>query len=250
MSKLQGKVAVITGGNSGIGLATAKLFHQEGASVVITGRNQATLNTAVSTIGTDTLAIQADMANLPAIDALFEQVRERYGRIDVLFLNAGIAKFVPLEGVTEAIYDEMMDINLKGVYFSVQKALPLLAEGTSIILNTSVVNQMGAPTASVYAASKAGIRSLARTLSAELAERKIRVNALSPGPVDTPIFDKLALPADAVQGMREGFRQMVPMQRFGTANEIAQAALFLASPESSSFILGSELVVDGGMSQL
>lgn len=250
MSKLQGKVAVITGGNSGIGLATAKLFHQEGASVVITGRNQATLNTAVSTIGTDTLAIQADMANLPAIDALFEQVRERYGRIDVLFLNAGIAKFVPLEGVTEAIYDEMMDINLKGVYFSVQKALPLLAEGASIILNTSVVNQMGAPTASVYAASKAGIRSLARTLSAELAERKIRVNALSPGPVDTPIFDKLALPADAVQGMREGFRQMVPMQRFGTANEIAQAALFLASPESSSFILGSELVVDGGMSQL
>lgn len=249
MHKLQGKVALITGGSSGIGLASAKLFHQEGAAVIITGRNQERLDTAVREIGDGAVGFRSDATNLSTIDDLFTNIQKQFGKVDVLFLNAGIARFLPIEAMTEAGFDQIMNTNVKGLYFSVQKALPLLNSGSSIILTTSVANQSGMLNSSVYGASKAAVRSLARTLSRELVERGIRVNALSPGPIDTPIFDTFGLPAEAVHEVKSNFEVTIPMKRLGNSNEIAQAALFLASPDSS-FILGSELVVDGGISQL
>ena len=249
MNKLQGKVALITGGSSGIGLATAKLFYEEGATVIITGRNQSRLDEAIQGIGIDSIGIQSDTAQLSEIESLFGRIQDQYGRIDVLFLNAGIARFQPIETITEADYDQIMDTNLKGLYFSIQKALPLFNPGASIILTTSVTNQKGMPNSSVYSASKAAVRSLARTLSAELVERGIRVNALSPGPVDTPIFDTMGLPAEMIQQVKSNFEATTPMNRMGSPDEIAKAALFLAA-QDASFMLGSELVVDGGISQL
>ncbi len=249
MNKLQGKVALITGGSSGIGLATAELFHQEGATVIITGRNQERLDTAVHKVGNRAVGFRSDTTNLSNIDELFTNVHEQFGKIDILFLNAGVARFLPIEAMTEEGYDQIMNTNVKGLYFSVQKALPLLNSGSSIILTTSVANQSGVLNGSVYGASKAAVRSLARTLSRELIERGIRVNALSPGPVDTPIFDTFGLPAEAVREVKSNFETTIPMKRLGKSDEIAQAALFLAAPESS-FVLGFELVVDGGMSQL
>ena len=249
MGKLDGKVAVITGGNSGIGLATAQLFHEEGATVVITGRDEAKLKTAVSTIGERAVGVKSDTAVLQDIEDLFASVADQFGKIDVLFLNAGVARFAPVPAVTEEFFDQIFDINVKGLYFAVQKALPLLNPHASIILTTSVANQKGSATMSVYAASKAAVRSFARTLSAELVEQGIRVNALSPGPIETPIFDRLGLPQEAVDGVKEGFTASVPMKRLGSSDEVARAALFLASRDSS-YVLGSELMVDGGMSQL
>jgi NAD(P)-dependent dehydrogenase (short-subunit alcohol dehydrogenase family) len=249
MDKLKGKIAVITGGNSGIGLATAKEFVAQGAKVVISGRDQKTLDDAIRELGREVIAVRADVSKLPDIDKLFTTVRGKFGRIDVLFVNAGIGKFAPFEAVTEEFYDAIIDINLKGAYFTIQKALPLLADGASIVLNTSINAHIGMANTSVYAASKAALLSLARTLSAELVGRNIRVNAISPGPVTTPIFGRLGLPAEALEQLSRDVVANVPMKRFGRPEEIAKTALFLASSDSS-FLLGSEIVADGGMSQL
>jgi NAD(P)-dependent dehydrogenase (short-subunit alcohol dehydrogenase family) len=249
MGRLKGKVAVITGGNSGIGLATAREFAEQGAKVVISGRDQKTLTEVARELGPDALVVRADVAHLADIDKLFAAVRAKFGRIDVLFVNAGIGKFSPLEAVTEEFYDAILDVNLKGAFFTIQKALPLLADGASIVLNTSINAHIGMPNSSVYAASKAGLLSLARTLSAELVGRNIRVNAISPGPVTTPIYGRLGLPTDVLEQTRQNIVSQVPMKRFGRPEEIAKTALFLASSDSS-FLLGSEIVVDGGMSQL
>ncbi len=247
--KLAGKVALITGGNSGIGLATAKLFQAEGANVVITGRRQDAVEAAVKEIGGNTIGIVSDTGNLDDIQALYEKVKEQYGKIDVLFLNAGVATFEPLAEVDEATFDNMVNVNFKGPFFNVQKALPLLTEGSSVIITTSVADQKGFEATSVYSATKAAVRSLARTLSAELLEHKIRFNAIAPGPIDTPIFDKLGVPPEAVQEVKEGFASQIPMKRMGSSDDIAKAALFLAS-DDSSFIMGIDLTVDGGMAHL
>jgi NAD(P)-dependent dehydrogenase (short-subunit alcohol dehydrogenase family) len=249
MDKLKGKVAVITGGNSGIGLATAKEFAEQGAQVVVSGRDQKTLDAAAKELGPDVLVVRADVAKLADIDKLYAAVRAKFGRIDVLFVNAGIGKFAPLEAVTEELYDAVLDINLKGAYFTIQKALPLLADGASIVLNTSINAHIGMPNTSVYAASKAALLSLARTLSAELVGRNIRVNAISPGPVSTPILGRLGLTPEVLEQTRQSIESQVPMKRFGRPEEIAKTALFLASSDSS-FLLGTEIVADGGMSQL
>lgn len=240
--KLEGKVAVVTGGNSGIGLATAKEFAREGARVVITGRDAGTLAEAAREIGGGVLALRSDASSLADIDALFEAVGERFGRVDVLFVNAGIAQFAPLEETTEELFDRTMDINFKGAYFTVKKALPLLADGASVVLNTSVVAHIGFPNSSVYSASKAALLSLVRTLSADLAGRGIRVNAVSPGPIETPIFGRSGLPAEA----KEGFSEQVPLKRLGRPEEIAKTVLFLASSDSS-FLVGTEIIADGGV---
>jgi NAD(P)-dependent dehydrogenase (short-subunit alcohol dehydrogenase family) len=248
--KLKGKVAVITGGNSGIGLATAKEFVAQGAEVVISGRDEKTLEEAAKELGGKALAVRADIGRLDEIDGLFATVKAKFGRIDVLFVNAGVGKFVPLEAMTEEIYDSILDINLKGAFFTIQKALPLLADGASIVLNTSIAAHIGRPIGtSVYSASKAALLSLARTLSAELVGRNIRVNAISPGPVTTPIFGRLGLPTEALEQLRHDVEAQMPLKRFGRPEEIAKTALFLASSDSS-FLLGSEIVADGGMSQL
>jgi NAD(P)-dependent dehydrogenase (short-subunit alcohol dehydrogenase family) len=249
MGKLEGKVAVITGGNSGIGLATAKEFAAQGAKVVISGRDQETLDKALSELGADALAVRADVARLGEIDKLFAAVKKKFGRVDVLFVNAGIGKFSPFEEVTEALYDETLEVNLKGAFFTIQKALPLLAEGASIVLNTSINAHIGMPNSSVYSASKAALLSLARTLSAELVGRNVRVNAISPGPVTTPILARMGMPAEVLEQTRRSLASQVPMKRFGRPEEIAKTALFLASSDSS-FLLGTEIIADGGMTQL
>lgn len=247
MGKLEGKVAVVTGGNSGIGLATAKEFRREGARVVITGRDARTLAEAAREIGGDVLALRSDASSLSDIDGLFDAVRERYGRVDVLFVNAGVGKFAPVEETDEELFDQIMDINFKGAYFTVKKALPLLNDGASVILNTSVVAHVGFPNSSVYSASKAALLSLVRTLSADLVGRGVRVNAVSPGPVETPIFGKMGLPTEAVDETKRGFSAQVPLKRFGRPEEIAKAVLFLASSDSS-FLVGTEILADGGVS--
>jgi NAD(P)-dependent dehydrogenase (short-subunit alcohol dehydrogenase family) len=249
MDKLKGKIAVITGGNSGIGLATAKEFAAQGAQVVISGRDQKTLDEAAKALGPDALVVRADIARLADIDKLFAAVKAKFGRIDVLFVNAGIGKFAPLEAVSEEFYDAILDVNLKGSYFTIQKALPLLADGASIVLNTSINANIGMANTSVYAASKAALLSLARTLSAELVGRNIRVNAISPGPVTTPILGRTGMPPEALEQTLQAIVSQVPMKRFGRPEEIAKTALFLASSDSS-FLLGTEIVADGGMSQL
>ncbi len=247
--KLAGKVAVITGGNSGIGLATAKLFQTEGATVVITGRRKEAVEAAVKEIGGNSIGFTSDTANLNAIRELYRDVNERVGKIDVLFLNAGVAKFGPVDSVDEATFDDMVNVNFKGLFFNVQYALPVLNDNASIILTTTMADRKGYPNTSVYSATKAAVRSLARTLSAELVGRGIRVNAVSPGPIETPIFGKLGVPEEGIPGLKEGFKDVVPMKRFGSADEIAKPALFLAS-DDSSFVLGVELMVDGGTAQL
>jgi NAD(P)-dependent dehydrogenase (short-subunit alcohol dehydrogenase family) len=249
MSKLNGKVVVITGGNSGIGLGTARAFVREGARVAIMGRDRATLDAALRELGGAAISVQGDVSKLEDLDRLYDAVRRQLGQVDVLFVNAGVGEMRSLDAVDETHFDRLFSINVRGAYFTIQKALPLLNDGAAIVLNTSIANSQGHATMSVYSATKAALRSLARTLSAELVERRIRVNAISPGPIDTPIFDRLGLPAESRNDIAEAFRAQVPMKRFGTTEEIASAVLFLASDESS-FILGHELVVDGGMSQL
>jgi len=249
MKALEGKVAVITGGSSGIGLATAKLFQHAGAKVAISGRSQQSLEQAVKELGPGTVAVRSDVSKLGDLDRLFAVVTEKLGRIDVLFANAGIAKFAPVTDVSEDVYDETFDINVKGVFFTVQKAIPFLNDNASVILNTSFVNQAGVPTTSVYAASKAAVRSLARSISSELAGRGIRVNVVSPGPISTPIYTKLGLPKEAVDAFAANIVSQVPLRRFGNPEEVAQTALFLAS-SASSYITGVELNVDGGLGQV
>ena len=249
MKKLEGKVAVITGGNSGIGQAIAQTFSDEGAQVAIFGRNTQTLNETKNLIGNGTLAVQGDVTNLEDIDRLYEEVTSQHGKIDVLVVNAGIAKVSPLADTTEAFFDQTSNINFKGAFFTVQKAVQHLNDGASIILVSSIVNVKGFPGFSVYAATKAAVRSLGRSFSAELAPRGIRVNTLSPGPIETPIFGKMELPEEALEGMAKGMTQQVPLGRFGKPDEMAKAALFLAS-DDSSFVLGAELAADGGIAQV
>ncbi len=238
-------VVLVTGGNSGIGLASAVAFAREGAHVVVTGRDPKTLEAARREIGEGTLALQSDAQDLSAQAQLVERVRAEHGRIDVLCVNAGIGHFVPVAEVTEQIWDQMMGVNLKGPYFLIQKALPLMGRGASIVLTSSIGHCKGLAGNSVYAASKAGLRSLARNLGAELVGRGIRVNCVSPGPIDTPIITRSGIPEGKLAGMREMIRRNVPMQRFGSSEECAAAILFLASREAS-FITGIDLLVDGG----
>ncbi len=249
MRRLEGKVAVITGGNSGIGLATAKRLQDEGARVAISGRSQKTLDEAVKLLGKEALAVQADVAKLADTDKLFAAVQQKFGKIDVLFVNAGIAKFGPIEAVTEEGYDELFDINTKGAYFTIQKALPYLNDGASIILNTSVVSHISAPTGIVYAATKAAMRSMTRSIAAALVDRNIRVNAVAPGATETPIFGRTGLPQQAVDEFSKTLLATIPMKRFGKPEEIAAAVAFLASSDAS-FITGIEIDVDGGRGQL
>ena len=250
MSKrFEGKTVVITGGNSGIGLATAKLFHDEGAQVAISGRDQKTLDEAVRTIGDGTLAVKADVSKLADIDKLYSQVTAKFGKIDALFANAGIAKFAPAADSTEQLFDETFDINVKGLYFTIQKALPHLNDNAGIVLNSSVVNSKGNPGTTVYSASKAAVRSLARTFAAELLDRGIRVNVVSPGPIETPILERGGLPQAALDDFATQVKNRVPMKRFGTPEEVAPAVVFLASNEAS-YITGVDLNVDGGLGQI
>jgi NAD(P)-dependent dehydrogenase (short-subunit alcohol dehydrogenase family) len=246
--KLQNKIAVVTGGNSGIGLAAAQEFKAQGARVVIIGRNAEAVAKAAQSIGDNTLGITADVSRVVDIDRAFQMVREKVGRVDVLFVNAGIAKFAPLGESSEALFDEMTDTNVKGAYFTVQRALPLLSEGASVIFTSSSVVHFGMPSASIYAAGKAALNSLAKTLAIELASKKIRVNVVSPGPIATPIFGKLGLRKEAVDQMASGILAQVPLGRFGESVEIARAVTYLASNESS-FVSGTELLIDGAMAQ-
>ena len=242
-----GKVAVVIGGNSGIGLASAKAFAGEGARVVITGRDSDTLRAAAGEIGHGAVSFRSDIADLQQIETLFTQLRADPGRIDVLFVNAGIGAFLPIEAVTEADWDRIQDINLKGVFFTVQKALPLLPKGASIVLTGSIGALKGLPTGSVYAASKAGLRALGRSLAAEFVGRGIRVNVVSPGPVETPIIYRTGgLPPEAVPAMREQMIANTPMKRMGAPEEVAAAVLFLAS-DAAGFVTGIGFLVDGGV---
>lgn len=249
MKKLEGKVAVVTGGNSGIGLATAKLFAEEGAKVAISGRDQKTLDAAVKTIGNGVLAVKADVAKLVDIDQFYKTVQAKFGKIDVIFVNAGIGKFAPIDQADERHFDELFDINVKGAYFTVQKALPLLNDKASIIFNTSIGSSLGLPQTSVYSATKAALRSFTRTLAADLVGRGIRVNAVSPGPIQTPIFGRSGLPQEAVDEFTKMIVNENPMKRMGDPREVAKAVLFLAN-EDSSYTTGEELHVDGGRASL
>jgi NAD(P)-dependent dehydrogenase (short-subunit alcohol dehydrogenase family) len=249
MGKLEGKIAVVTGGNSGIGLATAKRFASEGAYVFITGRRQPELDAAVKAIGKNVTAVQSDVSNLADLDRLFNTVKEQKGRVDILFANAGVGELAPLGAISEKHYDFIFDINVKGVLFTVQKALPLMTAGASIILNGSIVSTIGGQAISVYSATKAAIRSFARTWTTDLKGRNIRVNVVSPGPIDTPGLDGLG--GDMVPGdeLKKKFVEQVPMGRIGTPDEIAKAVVFLAS-DDSSYVAGIELFVDGGTAQV
>jgi len=249
MKRLEGKVAVITGGNSGIGLASAKRLQEEGARVAIAGRSQKTLDEAAKSLGKDVLAIQADVSKLEDIDKIYAAVAKKFGKIDVLFVNAGIAQFAPFAQTTESLYDDIMETNTKGAYFTIQKAIPHLNDGASIILNTSVAGIKGTENTSVYSSTKAALRSFARTAAAELAGRNIRVNAVAPGPIVTPIFGRTGLPQEAVDAFAKEIVGKVPLKRFGQPEEVAGAVAFLASSDAS-YITGVELNVDGGMGQI
>jgi NAD(P)-dependent dehydrogenase (short-subunit alcohol dehydrogenase family) len=249
MGKLDGKIALITGGNSGIGLATAKRFVTEGAYVFITGRRESELAAAVKEIGQDVTGVQGDVSNLSDLDRLVAQVKREKGRLDVVFANAGVAKYAPFGKITEELYDSIFDTNVKGVLFTVQKTLPLLPDGASIVLNASVVASKGLSSNSVYSATKAAIRSFARTWTTDLRDRRIRVNAVSPGTIDTPGLSNLLASSEAGKQRKKMISSSVPLGRFGTPDEIAKAVVFLAS-DDSSYITGTELFVDGGFAQV
>ena len=244
--RFEGKVAVVMGGNSGIGLASAKAFALEGARVILTGRDPDTLRSAAQEVGHGAVARRSDISNLADIESLFAQVRADHGRVDVLFVNAGIGAFLPIEAVTEADWDRVQNTNLKGVFFSVQKALPLMSKGASIVLTGSIGALKGIPTGSVYSASKAGLRALGRSFAAELVGRGIRVNVVSPGPTQTPIINRTSgLPPEAIPALREQMIANTPMKRMGTPEEVAEAVLFLAS-DAAAFVTGIDFLVDGG----
>lgn len=247
--KLAGKIAVITGGNSGIGLATAKRFVKEGAQVVITGRREHELAEAAAFIGRNVTTVGGDVSRLEDLDRLYAVVKEKHGHIDILFANAGGGTVAPLTTATESHFDQTFDVNVKGLFFTVQKALPLFKDGGSIILNSSVANVMGLPEFTVYSASKAAVRSFARGWTMELKDRKIRVNSMSPGPIETQALEKTGLTAEQAEQAAAQFASQVPLGRRGKPDEIAAVVAFLASDESS-YITGVDLAVDGGMAQV
>lgn len=247
--RLEKKVALITGGTTGIGLATAELFQKEGAQVVVTGKNPANLKAAQEKLGPKAVVLKADAASIADSERVAKEIEKRFGHVDVVFLNAGIAQFSPAEQVTEEFFDKHFAVNVKGLYFQLQKLLPLLKTGSSVILNSSVVNQKGFAGATVYAATKAAVRSLVRTFASELVGKGIRVNAVSPGPIETPIIGKLGLDAAGVKGFEENMASLTPMKRIGQAIEIATSVLYLATPDSS-YVTGMDLLVDGGFSQI
>jgi NAD(P)-dependent dehydrogenase (short-subunit alcohol dehydrogenase family) len=247
--RLEGKVALITGGTSGIGLATAKQFVNEGAYVYISGRRDTELAAAVKEIGKNVTGIQGDVSNLGDLDRLFAQIKREKGKLDIVFANAGVATYAAFGKITEEHFDSIFGINVKGLLFTVQKALPLLPDGASIILNASIVGSKGLPANSVYSATKAAIRSFARTWTTDLKDRRIRVNAVSPGPIDTPGLNNLVASTGAGEQRLKAISSNVPLGRLGTPDEIAKAVVFLAS-DDSSYVTGTELFVDGGFAQV
>jgi len=248
MKRYEGKKVVIIGGTSGMGLATAKMLLEGGASVLVTGRSKEGLDSAQKELGNEVIVVASDARSLTDLDALASRVKAQFNTLDLLFVNAGFSIPTPLDNVTEAIYDEMFNLNSKGPFFAVQKFAPMINRGGSVVLTTSVANVKGLPGQSTYGAAKAALRSFARTLAAELAPREIRVNAITPGPIDTPILNKVFPDKNVVAQVREKTIGMIPMKRFGTSEEIAKAALFLAF--DATFTTGAELPVDGGWSQL
>ena len=250
MDKLAGKIAVITGGNSGLGLATAKRFVAEGAHVFITGRRQSELDGAVKQIGKNVTGVQGDVSNLADLDRLYATVKEQKGRVDILFANAGLGEFAPLGQITEAHFDKTFGVNVKGTLFTVQKALPLMPNGAVIVMNCSIASIKGIPAFGVYAATKAALRSFARTWSVDLKDRQIRVNVVSPGTVITPGYKtELGMSDDQIEQVKAQTAVTTPTGRAGTPDEIAKAVVFLAS-DDSSYVNGAELFVDGGMAQI
>ena len=242
------KVAVVTGGNKGIGLGVAKAYAREGASVVITGRDEKTLGAAAEEIGPRTLAIKSDAGKISDIEKAMAAIREKFGRIDALFVNAGAGKFTPLEEVTESFFDDTFNVNVKGLLFIVQKAVPLMRSGSAVVLNASINGHMAMPNTTVYAASKAAVISLAKTLSVELVGRGIRVNSISPGPIESTFLSR-ELPTGELQQTKDWIVSQIPMKHFGQPEDIAAAVLYLTSPESA-FVIGADLIIDGGMRTL
>jgi NAD(P)-dependent dehydrogenase (short-subunit alcohol dehydrogenase family) len=249
MAKLEGKIALVTGGNSGIGLATAKQFVNEGAYVFITGRREVELAEAVKQIGKNVTGVQGDVSNLGDLDRLFAQIGKEKGRLDIVFANAGVAKYAKFGTITEELFDSIFNINVKGLLFTVQKALPLMPDGASVILNASIVASKGLATNSVYSATKAAVRSFARTWTTDLKDRRIRVNAISPGSTETPGFRELQTSSKVGQQRLKMISNLVPLGRIGAPDEVARAVVFLAS-DDSSYITGTELFVDGGLAQV
>ncbi|EMA45087.1 SDR family NAD(P)-dependent oxidoreductase [Halococcus saccharolyticus] len=249
--KLENKVAVVTGGNSGIGRAIAERFHAQGASVAIFGRNQETLNETLDALGgeDESLAVRGDVTNPEDLDKLYAAVEERFGRVDVLVANAGVGKIRPFDEVDEDFFDTVTDIDFKGAFFTVQKALPLLSDGGSVMFTTTGATEKGLPGMSVYAAAKAALRSLTRTLAAELAPREVRVNAISPGPVETSLVERMGIPTEQATEELGKITEQQPLDRFGRPEEVAAAAVFLAS-EDASYVTGAKIDVDGGMAQV
>ena len=249
MGKLEGKIALVTGGTSGIGLATAKQFVNEGAYVFVTGRREPELAAAVKEIGRNVTGVKGDVSNFADLDRLFGQIRQEKGHLDIVFANAGVARYAALGAITEELFDSIFDINVKGVLFTVQKALPLLPDGASIILNSSIVGSKGLSSNSVYSATKAALRSFARTWTTDLKNRHIRVNAVSPGSIDTPGLSGLLASSAAGEERKKMISSLTPLGRLGTPDEIARAVVFLASNDSS-YVTGAELFVDGGFAQV
>lgn len=246
MSKSTSPVALVTGGTTGIGLAAAQHLQRAGYAVVATGTNETNLAAARTKLGERAVVLRADARSVADAASVAREIEQRFGRLDVLFLNAGVARFAPLEAYDEAFYDDILDVNVKGVLFQLKSVLPLLREGASVVLNTSVVAHKGMAGTSAYAASKGALSALVRALAVELAPKRIRVNGVSPGPIETPIYDKLGLPADALAGLRSGMTTKVPLARFGQADEVADVVTFLAGA-GSAYLTGVELSVDGGL---
>ncbi len=249
MKKLHEKNILITGGTSGIGLATARLFKQEGARLLVTGRNNERIAAAQQALGRESLVVQSDAGRLSDIESLLAQTKQRFEALDVLFLNAGVASPTPLGQVSEALFDEVVEMNFKGAFFTIQGALPLLREGASIIVTTSIANKTGTPLCSLYGATKAAVRSMVQSLSLELIKKGIRINAISPGPIDTEGFNRLPVPPEVFKTIKDDIENRSPIRRLGTSEEVAKVALFLAS-DDSSYIVGEEIVVDGGITQV